>query len=715
MASISEPVRRLDAAPKAEGRAAYLADLRFEGMLHGRIVASACERGRLRAIRYPELPPGYAAVDARDIPAGGANRILMIKDDWPVFADAEVRFKGQTVALLVGPDREVLAGLVDRTAVEYEEGTPVRSIDDALALVGGPLHGTNNLFADYTIVKGDPDAAFARAGEVVEERFTTGAQEHVYLEPQGCVAVPEWGGMTLHVSTQCPFYVRKAVAHALGWPNERVRVAVPEVGGGFGGKEHFPDVLATAAAVAALKTGRPVRLVLDRAEDMRVTCKRHPSRIRFRTALGRDGAILGMEIDTVLDAGAYETCSPVVLQRALFTSTGVYDIPNVRVRGRAVATDVVPSDAFRGFGAPQALFAIEMHMDHLARSVGADPVDFRRRHFLRRGSTTVTNGRIHEEVLLDPMLDRLLAASGYRSKAVAQGVGRGIGISFGAHGCAFTGSGERDLIRARVGLRKRADDRVEILAAGVDMGQGLATAFRKVVAGALGVPLAGVSYERPDTGRVPDSGPTIASRSTMIVGRLLEQAARELRERWRDGEEQETWRDYAHPPHLAWDPGTLQGDAYPVWGWGVNAVEVAVDPSTFEVSVVKAWALYDVGVPVDRLAVEGQAHGGMVQALGWAGLEKLENRCGAYRQATLADYAIPTSLDAPPIEVDFVDNPYPLGPSGAKGAGELVFDVAAPAFVMAVQQAVGAAFRDLPLTPERIAEALHAPIAEALP
>lgn len=705
MASISAPVLRLDAVPKAEGSAAYLADLRFDGLLHARLVVSPCARGRVRSIRYPDLPPGYAAVDARDIPAGGANRILMIKDDWPVFADGEIRFKGQTVALLAGPDREVLAFLAASTAVECEETRPALSIDESLALAGGPLHGADNLYADYTIVKGDPEAAFVRAEAVFEERFATGAQEHVYLEPQGCVAEPSGSAITIHASTQCPFYVRKAVAHALGWERERVRVRVPWVGGGFGGKEHYPDVLATAAAVAALKTGRPVRIVLDRAEDMRVTCKRHPSRISFRTALDGRGAILAMEIDVILDAGAYETCSPVVLQRALFTSTGVYDIPNVRVRGRAVATDVVPSDAFRGFGAPQALFAIEMHMEHLARRAGADPVDFRRGYFIRHGGTTVTNGRIHEEVLLGRMLDKVLDATGYRARAAERGTGRGIGISFAAHGCAFTGSGERDLIRARVGLRKQPDDRVEILATSVDMGQGLATAFRKIVAGSLGIPLASVQYDQADTALAPDSGPTIASRSTMVVGHLLDLAARDLLAQWKDRERQEVWRDYAHPPHLSWNPETLQGDAYPAWGWGVNAVEVEVDPVTREVSVAKAWAVYDVGVPVDRLAAEGQAHGGMVQALGWAGLEKLEHRGGEYRQATLADYAIPSSLDAPPVEVDFVENPYPLGPAGAKGAGELVFDAAGPAFAMAVQQAVGAEFHDLPLTPERIAEA----------
>jgi CO/xanthine dehydrogenase Mo-binding subunit len=189
------------------------------------------------------------------------------------------------------------------------------------------------------------------------------------------------------------------------------------------------------------------------------------------------------------------------------------------------------------------------------------------------------------------------------------------------------------------------------------------------------------------------------------VGYLLELAARDLRASWKDGQPQEAWRDYQHPENLSWNPETLQGDAYPAWGWGVNAVEVSVDPVTREVAVLKAWAVYDAGVPVDRLGLEGQAHGGMVQALGWAGLEKLENRGGEYRQVTLADYAIPSSLDAPSIEVDFVENPYPFGPAGAKGAGELVFDGGAPAFVMAVEQAVGAEFRELPLTPERIAEA----------
>ena len=414
-----------------------------------------------------------------------------------------------------------------------------------------------------------------------------------------------------------------------------------------------------------------------------------------------------MDIDTRLAAGAFETCTTVVLQRAVFTSTGAYDIPHVRVRGRAFATNIVPSDAFRGFGAPQALFAIEMHMDHLARRAGVDPVEFKRRHLLSKGSVTVSNGHVHDEVLLGRMLDRILADSDFRARAASTQPGHGIGISLFNHGCAFTGSGERDIIKAKVGLSKDGEGRVRILSAGVEIGQGLSTTFRKIVAGVLAIPLERVLFDQADTDLVPDSGPTCASRSIIIVGYLLQEAAKKLAASWKDGAAQEQWQDYSHPPHLAWDPQALQGDAYPTYGWGVNVVEVRVDPVTFETAVENVWTIYDVGYPIDRLIVEGQAQGGMSQALGYASLEKLEQRDGVFLQGTMADYCIPTSLDFPPIRTELVDNPYPFGPFGAKGSGELVFDGGAPAFAAAVQQAIGREVHAIPLTPERIREILQ--------
>jgi CO/xanthine dehydrogenase Mo-binding subunit len=298
------------------------------------------------------------------------------------------------------------------------------------------------------------------------------------------------------------------------------------------------------------------------------------------------------------------------------------------------------------------------------------------------------------------MLDRALERSGYREKAARREPGHGIGVSIFNHGCAFTGSGERDIIKARVGLRGQADGRVRILSAGVDIGQGLSTTFRKIVAHGFGIPPGDVLFDQADTDLVPDSGPTCASRSIMIVGYLLQEAAKKLKASWKPGTDREEWQEYSHPPHLSWDAQSFQGDAYPTYGWGVNVIEVRVDPLTCETEVLDVWTSYDVGYPVDRLIVEGQAHGGMSQALGYALLEKLEQRDGVFLQGTMADYCIPTSLDFPPVRTELVENPYPFGPSGAKGSGELVFDGGAPALAAAIQQAIGAEVRDIPLTPE---------------
>ena len=712
MASVSTPVPRVDAAQKAAGVAGYVADLKVEGVLYARSVRSSVPRGRIVSVSYPDLPTGYTVVDWRDIPEGGKNTILMIDDDWPVFARDEVRFVGQTLGLIVGPDRTTLSRLVEEVAVEYEEATPAYTIEDSLSLRGGALQGEDNVFVEYLLEKGDWAGAEKAAARIVEEEFSTGFQEHVYMEPQGCLMLREKGVLTLYASTQCPFYLRKALANTLGLPKEEIRVVQAHTGGGFGGKEHYPDVLATALGVAVLKTESPVQMVLDRHEDMMYTSKRHPSRIRFRTALDRKGAIIGMDIDTVLNAGAYITCSSVVLQRAILSATGVYDIPNARVRGRALATNTVPSDAFRGFGAPQALFAIETHMDHLAAEAAkeagaeatADPAAFKRRYFLENGSETVSGGLVHDAVLLETMLERIEAASGYTRKRREAGPGRGIGISFFNHGCGFTGAGERDVIRGKVILSKNADGIVRIGAAGVDMGQGVLTTFKKVVAGVLDIPMEQIVYDLPDTTVVPDSGPTCASRSIMVVGYLLQEAAKSLREQWRPGEAQEVVQEYRHPEHLSWDQDRLRGDAYPAYGWGINVIEIQVDPLTYEIDVEHIWTVYDVGVPIDTRIVEGQVHGGMIQALGYASLEKLELLDGRFRQVTMADYAIPTALDYPPVETDLVENPYPFGPFGAKGAGELVFDGAAPALAQAVEQALGRKVYAIPLTPERLME-----------
>jgi CO/xanthine dehydrogenase Mo-binding subunit len=768
VSGISAPVRRIDAEEKIAGRTRYLADLSFPGLLYARLLRSTRARARIRRIVIPELPEGYRIVDRRDVP--GRNRVALIRLDWPAFAEDRVDFIGEVILLLAGPDREELQRLHDAIRVEYEDLPPAFTPEEAERLEGGSIFGPDNLYADYTLVKGDPEAGFARAARVVEEVCRTGFQEHVYLEPQSMVGAWEGGRVVLYGSLQCPYYVHRAAVTILGCPEDGVRVVQTPTGGGFGGKEDYPEIIGAPLAVAAWRIRRPIQLVLDRREDLAFTSKRHPSEIRYRTALDGSGSILATEIDIRLNGGAHESYSAVVLQRALFTSTNVYDIPGVRVRARAYATNVVPSGAFRGFGAPQAIFGMETHLLHIARELGEDPLELKRRHFLKQGSATVTGGAIHEPVMLGEMLRRIEAMSGYREKqraygglgggsgrshcgnrrfplsrivrgrspasrfctggrraagamqkpqasakqnreAVLQegGSRRGVGLSVFLHGCGFTGDGEQTLIKARVRLRRQADGRVEILAANTEIGQGFATTGRKIVAGVLGLPLEAVLYRDPDTDRVPDSGPTVASRSTMVVGYLLQEAARELKDRWAEPGEPAVEKRYAPPPWLRWNQETFQGDAYPAYGWGVNVVEVEVDPVTGEVRVLGTWAVYDVGTAVDRRIVEGQAAGGMVQGLGFAGLERLSLKDGRFEQATLADYPIPTALDFPPLAVDLVDNPYPYGPFGAKGAGELTFDGAAPAFLAAVEQATGCRFSEVPLTPEAILAALAGP------
>ena len=706
--NISRPVRRIDAVDKLSGHARYISDFDFEGLLHARLLRSDRPRARIVDIAVPELPEGYFYIDDRDIPKGGKNRIHMIKEDWPVFAEGEVRFVGQTIGMVVGPDKAKVLEILRAIRITYEDREPAFTIEEGLAGKGGPIVGEDNLYGEYHLRKGDPEAAFQRAARVIEGTYRTGFQEHLYLEPQGMVGTWEDGKVTLYASAQCPFYIRTSAAEVLGVPEVEIRVKQVTTGGAFGGKEHFPDVIATPLAVAVRKIRKPIQLVFERIEDIQYTCKRHPSRIAIRTALDAEGRILGMEIDTVINAGGYESSSLIVLQRAILHGIGVYNIPSAHVRGRAVATNTFPSDAFRGFGAPQGLYAIEVHMSQVARELGLSPADFKRQYFIKKGEVMVTNATLKEDVRLNEMLEKVDALSGYSKKVRAYDRDplKGIGIAFVNHGCGFTGNGEQEIINAVVEMERLADGRAALYVSTVEMGQGLQTVLRKIAAKELGCDYQEVVYDNPDTDRVPDSGPTVASRSTMVVGYLIQQCAQELRTRWSEGPGVRVRKQYRHPPGLSWDQESLQGDAYPSYGWGVNVVEVALDPATYEMTTTGIWSVFDVGVPMDERIVSGQVSGGVIQALGYGALEKCEVKNGRFYQHTMADYTIPTSMDFPKVENTFVENPYPYGPFGAKGAGELVFDAAAPAYADAVGHLLGKRINEIPVTPEKVMEVL---------
>jgi CO/xanthine dehydrogenase Mo-binding subunit len=709
VSKISIPVRRIDAKEKAGGWARYIADYEFDNLQYGRFLRSERARAKIIEIKKPVFPDGYYYIDASDIPAAGKNNIQMIKDDWRVFAVDDVKYIGETIALVLGPDKQKVLDLLNLIEVIYEDLIPAFTFDDALACKGGAVFGDDNIFAEYLLNIGDVDNAFKETVKTIEQEYETGFQEHLYMETQGLVVSWEDEKLTIYASCQCPFYIRKAVAGTLGLALEDVRVRQVTTGGAFGGKEHFPDVIATPLAVAVSKIKKPVAMIYDRIEDISFSTKRHPSKIKIKTGLDKNNNIITMEIDTMVNGGAYESSTPVVLQRAILHGLSVYNIPNARIRGRAFATNTFPSDAYRGFGAPQGIFAMEMHMTHVAKEVGQISSDFKRKHFIKTNDITITNAKMHDNVKLPEMFAKIDEMSNYSEKVkeYKNDLVKGIGIAFVNHGGGFTGNGEQSVIKGVVKMKRLENSKVGLYVSVVEMGQGLQTTLRKIAAKELGLDYLDIVYDNPDTDEVPDSGPTCASRSVMVVGFLVQECAKKLKLKWNDGIGIESEQEYIHPEEFTWDQDTLQGDAYPSYGWGVNVVEVELDPVTYEIKTTGLWAVWDVGVTIDETIMQGQSSGGVIQALGYASIEKCELKDGAFMQRTMADYTIPTSLDFPKVETVFIDNPYKYGPSGAKGAGELVFDAAPPAYAEAVQDAIGKNIYEIPVTPEMIMEALQ--------
>jgi CO/xanthine dehydrogenase Mo-binding subunit len=688
--AISKSVKKVDLEKKCSGKAVYIDDITMPDMLYAITLRSIKAKAIIKKIILPTLPENYTVISEKDIP--GETYVKMLKTDWPYFASKQVNYIGEPLLLIVGPDKRIIEELIRETVVEYQDLEPNFSIEN-----------DNECIIDYTVNKGDFNDIISKINEEksesLEETFLTGYQEHVYLEPQGMIGVYENDKVSVYGSMQCPYYVKNALIQAFGWQEEKIRIVQTVTGGGFGGKEEYPSMIAGHVAFAAFKTKKPVKLVFSRSEDIKVTTKRHPSEIRIKSYLSSEKKVFAMDIDIRLDAGAYAGLTEVVLQRAMFASTGVYDIPHVHVRGRAYRTNTVPTGAFRGFGAPQAFFAIEMHMSHLAKKIWETPMEFKKKHFVCKGDQSVTSGIFTDDIKLDEMYQKIIKMQKDKGKSPSSA-----GYSFFFHGCGFTGSGERDIIKAKVKLEKK-DNTVRVLIANVDMGQGTETAMTKIVNEVLTQEFVeknkiNIIIERPDTAIVPDSGPTVASRTVVITGKLVERAAEELKNRWDELNAFIVEKNYIHPADKDWDQETFTGDAYPTYSWGINSVEVKVDPSTFEISADDFFAVFDVGTPIDLKMTEGQIQGGITQGIGHATIEFMEHKKGKIEQDSLTNYMISTSNDIPVIHSALVDSFFEDGPFGAKCVGELTFIGAAPAIADAVEKALGINVYQIPLTPE---------------
>jgi CO/xanthine dehydrogenase Mo-binding subunit len=726
---VGHPVLRKEGVDKLLGRARYVDDIQRQGMWHGATVRSTIPRGLIRSISFDSRVnwSEFAIVTATDVP--GKNHIQLIFADQPCLAEGRVNHCDEAILLLAHPDKHKVREAVSAIQIEYEPLPPVFTIEES-ERQDTIIWGEDNLLKSFLLQKGNVDAAWASAAHIVEGEYRTGAQEHLYIENNGAIA--EYSaetGVTVWGSLQCPFYVHKSLLSVFDLPEDKVRVIQTETGGAFGGKEDYPSILCAHAALLAMKCGHPVKLVYDRMEDLAATTKRHPSRVRHRTAIDANGKLLAMDIEVATDGGAYATLSSTVLSRATLHSPGPYVCPNVRVRSRAWATNTVPYGAFRGFGAPQAIFAIERHMDEIAAAIGMDPIELRRRNFLHDGDTTATEQVMRDPVILDQLLDRALTKSDFYARRAqfdtenqTSKVKRGLGISAFYHGSGFTGSGERYL-NSLAGMDVTREGNIRVLVANTEFGQGTNTILTQIAAESLGLPYEDVIMAPPDTSIVPNSGPTVASRTSMVVGRLIERAGRQLvtmlreeaelsadytrtdffaacdRYRERKGEVVSLCR-YEAPPGIFWDDQTYRGEAYPAYAWCVQVAQVAVDTVTYSAEVEEFWSVQEVGRVLNPVLAGGQIEGGIAQGIGYALYEKVIWQNGHMANNQMTNYIMPTAEDVPPIHVYFEEIPFTYGAYGAKGIGELPHDGPAPAILNAIKNATGVNFTSIPLLPE---------------
>lgn len=734
----NEP-RRRNASKLFYGTEPFVDDLPAQGDWHGGTVRSRIAHGRLIRLKFsPEFDwSQVVVVTAADIP--GKNLVVCHEEDQPSLCDGTIRHYGEPLALIAAPDGELLHKALRAVEPVVE---PLPAVFDPFESLKGEtrIFGKDNLFLEIPISKGHAAKQFASCDVVVETNHFTPAQEHAYLETQGMRATLEGNGVRIEGSMQCPYYLVAGVARLLGIPETDVRVSAMQTGGGFGGKEDFPTMLAGHAALLARKCGRPVRMIYSRSEDMAATTKRHPAWIRRKTGLSRAGQFLAMELDVVLDGGAYATLSPFVLSRAALHAVGPYRCDHVSICARAVATNHPPNGGFRGFGCPQVHFATETHIEACAEKLGVDPVELRRMNLMKPGDAMpfgqLLGPGTYPGVVLDEALHRsrfeerraeIEAKNRTSERRTDSGdfEKRGIGLAMFMHGTGLNAYWEKS-VRSRVRLAATAEGQVCVLTAQAEFGQGTLTALAKIAAESIGLADSDILIDHPDTALVPDSGPTVASRTVSIVGSLIHEAASRLRQHIEEraglaaiydprrlkaaiascvsGGDSMVFEAEYSPTDDTDDANTwAPPNAYPAYALGCCVAEVKIDTLTGEIGVVDVHMICDAGAVVCHRLATNQVFGGAVQGIGWALTEKLAwNESGGMRNASLSDYAIPSAADVPEIHAHFLDDQHSERYRYPIGLGELPMEGPGPAIANAVAMATGRRPRRLPISPEWI-------------
>jgi CO/xanthine dehydrogenase Mo-binding subunit len=758
---IGRSIPRLEMREKVTGRAHYIADLARPGMLHGAILGSPHAHARIKSYdtSAARAAPGVVCVlTGEDFPAGRMG--AFVKDEHAI-AKGKVRYVGEPVAAVAAESEEQARAAARLVKVEYEEMPAVLSPEEALAPGAAIVHedlagyfkvfpaiSGGNLCSETELAEGDLAQGWRESELIVEGIYETAPQAHVALEPCGALAEPDAAGrVTLWSANQSVFRVQANVCEALELPMSRLRSLTPRVGGGFGNKmeAHIQPI----TVQLALAAGRPVKLILSREEDFEIVRARHPFRVHAKTGVKQDGTFVAREVDVLLDCGAYADDSPGVLGYSLLMARGPYRIPHVRCHGRLVYTNKLRFGAFRGFGNPQVSFATETQIDEIAQRLGIDPVEIRRRNALGEGDHWFGGQRLLSNGLPD-CIAAAEHASGWRARdrlAPRPGRKRGMGFACTAHIGGLLGTGAI--------VRLLEDGSVVLNTGAVDIGQGSDTILTQICAESLKLPVERVAIASPDTDGSPFNWGTTASRVTYTTGRAVAAAAGEVERQIKaqaaeilecaeidlelrpggrvgiKGIPEKELPFVAVSARAHWAKGgpivgtntfvfdrpavdpkraVVRGLPFPqigVYSFGALAVDVEIDEASGKIEVLRAWSAADVGRAINRMSVEGQLEGAFAQGLGFALCEEMVWDGPRLANPSLMDYKVPTSIDVPyEIYPTIVERAEPDGPFGAKGVGEIGINVVAAAIANAVAAATGLRLRRLPMTPERVLDAM---------
>jgi CO/xanthine dehydrogenase Mo-binding subunit len=746
-AVIGKRLQAIDALGKTTGQTVYLQDMRVPGLLYGKVLRSPHPHARVVSVdisRAERLPGVKAVVGGRNAPRIPFG--IIQQDELPVAVD-RVRYVGDEVAVVAAISEEIAAEALGLIRVEYEPLPAVFDVQEALRPGGPQLHDAapGNLAVHFKLERGDVDGAFQRSDCVIEAEYTTSIQHQGNLEPICCLAEYQNGRLTIWGPFQSPFLARQyLIAKPLGLPEGRVRLIQTTVGGAFGGK--LDQRLYVLAGLLALRAGAPVRLENTFAEELSTTRPRMPARIRFKTGFSRDGLMLVKQTGITADNGAYSSLSPPILTSMSMRTDSLYRTPAVRMESRLVYTNNLPSGQMRGFGNPQATFAFESHLDTVADALGIDPVELRLKNATQSGETSVHGWRMASCGYADCVREAARRI-GWPAKRGPVGTGRGVGLAGTIHVTSnkpfATAISGHDWDGSNALVRLNEDGTVSLFTGEVDLGEGVATTLAMVVAEELGLPHDRVFVYPVDTDVSPYCLGTYASRTTFMGGLAARNAARDARDQLfaiaaellqavpgdleaRDGEIRLKGEPSRRVPlgeavragfnrgmnaitgrgsftsKIDFQPTTKYGNQTLTYSFACHAAEVEVDRETGAVRVLKIAAVHDLGRVINRLGAEGQVEGGAIQSLGLALSEQLLQRDGKVLNPNFVDYRIPSSLDAPPIDVAFVETVDPYGPHGAKGLAETAINPTAAAIANAVCHATGVRVRDLPLTAEKV-------------